>query len=285
MWAPRVDVDNEPPRNEFLANSPWPMSHRNPYNQASSPYAGPTGSEQAAPELLSGSPVPVTLAISASYSNGRRVLWGTTLKDVFKVDASADKLAYIDRIDRHQSRDEAISGAYSVLDCDGNYFVPRGFDIECYRDLNPHEFSSPIERSGCLTIPQEWQGPEDAIVGINLTFDGWIAFVTRRGVVGCISRDLQEARYLRLPASDPTTTEISNSIAVDETGGIFVVTNHAVHRVAWGSDANLTSSWSVPYQSSGERAHRPVGNGLGYDSHADGLWRSGPICRDRRRPA
>ncbi len=258
----RPAASTEPPQNRFLADSPWPMSHRNPYNQASSPYAGPTSVEDAAPELLPGEPVPVTLAISSAYSNGRSVLWGTTLKDVFKVDASSGRLAYIDRKERLQSRAEAISGAYSVLDRDGNYFVPKGFDIECYCDQVPGEFDSPIRMSGTFTIGSAWQGDQDAIVGISLTYDGWIAFVTRRGVVGCLSRDLQVAHYLRL-SNTHAATEISNSIAVDETGGIFVVTEDAVHRIQWNAQEGLVENWAVPYRSNGMQARGRLGSGSG----------------------
>ncbi len=258
----RPPASQEPPRNRFLADSPWPMSHRNPYNQASSPYAGPISAEEAAPELLAGEPVPVTLAISSAYPNGRRALWGTTLKDVFKVDASARHLAYIDRLERVQSRADAISGAYSILDRDGHYFVPRGFEIECYGDQHPGEFDSPITKAGNFTIPERWQGEQDAIVGISLTYDGWIAFVTRRGVVGCLSRDFQSSSFLRLPGTDDST-EISNSIAVDEKGGIFVVTDHEVHRIQWDADAGLVASWAVPYQSSGVQAPGRLGSGSG----------------------
>lgn len=31
-----------PPKNPFLADSPWPMSHQGPYAQGSSSYPGPT---------------------------------------------------------------------------------------------------------------------------------------------------------------------------------------------------------------------------------------------------
>ncbi len=33
---------DEPPVNPFVVDSPWPMSHANPYCQASSLYPGPT---------------------------------------------------------------------------------------------------------------------------------------------------------------------------------------------------------------------------------------------------
>ena len=253
----------EPPRNVYLADSPWPMSHRNPYNQASSPYAGPIQSSQAEPEMLPGEPVPITLALSSAYPDGRRAIWATTLRDVFKVDASAGKLEYIDRMERNQSLSEAISGAYSVLDLDGNYFVPKGFAIECYRDSVRGELSSPITKSGNFTIPAQWQGEKDAIVGINLTYDGWLAFVTRRGVVGCLSRDLKQAKYVRLPGSDEEPVEISNSIAVDESGGIFVTTDHSVYRVQWNVDSGLHIAWSVPYQTSGVRVPGRLGKGSG----------------------
>ena len=79
-------AENEPPTNPFLARSHWPMCHRNTYNQASSPYPGPTGPSNAQPNFVKGHPVPVTLAISSPYPNGERVVWGVTKRNIFKLD-------------------------------------------------------------------------------------------------------------------------------------------------------------------------------------------------------
>ena len=66
LSAQAATADNfEPPINTYLADSPWPMSHRNPYNQASSPLAGPQAEDPIAHELVLTLPTAITL----NYSN------------------------------------------------------------------------------------------------------------------------------------------------------------------------------------------------------------------------
>jgi len=255
----RSRYQNEPPVNPFLADSPWPMSHRNPYNQASSPHPGPTTNTEAYPQFLSGEAVPITLAFSNPYADGRRVMWGNTLQHVFKV--GGEDLKYRAKMPRRQKRDDAISGAYAILDKDGRYFVPRGVHIEAYVDAIPHQADSPIRQALVFELPESLQvDHDDMIVGINMTYDGRIVFVTRRGLIGSLSRDLDDFTYLRIGDS---STEISNSIAVDETGGIFVVTSEDMNRVQWQSESRqrLSLEWSTPYL--GDRTRRPGRLGVG----------------------
>jgi hypothetical protein len=239
------------------------MSHRNPYNQASSSYAGPTRTKDAEPEYLPGEPVPITLAVSGPYPDGRRAIWGTTMKDVFKIDAHGARMKYAARFPRLQSKEDAISGAYSLVDKDGVCFVPRGPCIESFRDAIPGELDSPITKARDFTIPENLgKSTDDSIVGINLTYDGRIIFLTRRGLVGSLSRQLDDFAWLQV--GEPQE-EVSNSIAVDETGGIFVVTDRSVKRVQWDAaeGQRLCLSWSVPYRTNGQRENGRLGTGSG----------------------
>ena len=187
--SPRGCASDEPPVNPYLANSPWPMSHRNPYNQASSPIAGPTQAEDAALDFLPGEPIAITLAVSGAYPDGRRAIWGTTMQHVFKIDAGGDRMRYAARFPRSQSKQDAISGAYSLVDKDGVYYVPRGPKIESFRDANPGDLDSAIVRGRTFTLPEELrQQANELIVGISMTYDGRIVFLTQRGLVGTLSR-------------------------------------------------------------------------------------------------
>ncbi|MEM7315527.1 MAG: hypothetical protein AAF497_20490, partial [Planctomycetota bacterium] len=253
---------NEPPRNPYLADSPWPMSHRGPFNQASSPFAGPTEATQAAPEFLEGDPVPITLAISGKYADGRQAIWSATTKSIFKVDASNKSLHYAAKIPRKQTRENAISGAYSVIDRDGVYYVPRGTQIEAFCDEVKGVLNSGIKQCRTFRIPAEQlSGEDDMILGINMTFDGRLAFVTRRGLVGVVTRDFSEYQHVKLDEAD---VEVSNSIAIDDDNGIYVVTNHATHRVQWNAQSKkLKSLWAVPYQTITKKLPGRLGVGSG----------------------
>jgi hypothetical protein len=253
------------PRNEFLANSPWPMSHRHPFNQGSSPFKGPTTASDALPDTISGSPVPITLAISDAYPDGRRAIWGTTMKYIFKLDANQERMEYFAKFAREQTKEDAISGAYSVLDRDGFYFVPRGSMIESFRDAVPGDPASHITKTHEFTLAGDISLDDEMIVGINLTFDGRIVFVTNKGLLGSLSRELDDFESLRLTNADESEVEVSNSLAVDDEGRIIVVTSQFVTSVLWNPTATnrLATEWKVAYSSDDIQMNGRLGSGSG----------------------
>src|SRR3989338_4929012 len=103
----------EPPLNPYLADSPWPMLHRNPYQQASSPHPGPESTESCDLSFLKAEPVSIGLLYSGIYSSGGRVLWGNTLRKVYKIDPNGKTWDVIDTFKRKQSIARALSGAYT----------------------------------------------------------------------------------------------------------------------------------------------------------------------------
>ena len=76
---------DEPPRNPFLADSPWPITHGNSYAQASSPFPGPKENSAIVKDFKQGTPGTVTMVISGIYPSGNRVIWFGNNTDVTKV--------------------------------------------------------------------------------------------------------------------------------------------------------------------------------------------------------
>ena len=77
-YVDQIDDGNEPPTSPYLAESPWPMTHRNPYCQASSPYPGPEEGNLCV-NYLGGTSAPITLAMSGLYPDGSTVVWGYSI--------------------------------------------------------------------------------------------------------------------------------------------------------------------------------------------------------------
>ncbi len=81
-----------------------------------------------------------------------------------------------------------------------------------------------------------------------MTYDGMIAFVTNQGLVGVISRSFDDVYYLALEDGE----EVSNSVACDEEGGIYVVTSEKMYRVQWtGTELTIDESkggWAAEYE-------------------------------------
>ncbi len=258
---------NEPPPNPFAADSPWPMTHRNPYCQASSPLPGPTDlSSIDAPDFINSSAGLITVAFSGPYPGGARVIWGSTVLHVFKASPCPGG-AYYDRIFKDHfdllHPDKAISGAYTLVDVDGTFFVPSLNRIYAYRDRVPGDPVSGVAPREFFEIPQEWlQGEEDIIVGLTLTYDGMLALATKWGTVGVVSRSFDRAHYLWLGKE-----EISNSVAADEDGGIYVVTAKKMYRVQW-TGTELTTDpakggWSAGYETGDDVSELRLGAGSG----------------------
>jgi hypothetical protein len=265
-----ADDGNEPPANPYLADSPWSMTHRNPYCQASSPYPGPDKGISGKDYII-GTPGCITMPISGKYPDGSRVVWGNNLTNVFKLSTKNKKLAEIDEIKKESSGsgdaglvEKGISGAYTLVDKDGVFFVPDMTRIFAYSDSVTGDPGSKIMIRGVYSIPAEYlHDGTDKIVGLVMTYDGMLVFATNTGLIGVLSRSFDRAYYLYLGENN----ELSNSIACDEQGGIYVVTSKKMYRVQW-TGIELTTDetrggWTADYETGSDQSGIRLGKGSG----------------------
>lgn len=238
-----------PPVNPFLADSPWPMSHRHPYSQASSALAGPQQKQNFRVEHLALAPGIVTLAMDKKNVRGEAVIWASSLRGIHKLLWDGQELQTIDSMSLISiSKAGALTGAYTLVDHQGHFFVPKGRSIYAFASADPEDAKSKIQLLAQLDLEVSKNlAADDAIVGLNLTYDGYLAFVSMHGVVGVVSRDFTQLHLINLPKDE----RISNSIAIDEDGGIYVVTSKLMRRVQW-TRASLSideadGAWSAPY--------------------------------------
>ncbi|MCL1125960.1 hypothetical protein [Shewanella surugensis] len=255
-WSSQAD--NEPPVNAYLADSPWPMSHRNPYNQASSPLRGVEPNDMTRITWKAAWPS-ITLAYSpASDDASDNVVWGSTFKSIYQMDLSSRWMNKLDSKPLEQP-ENGISGAYTLVDVEGKFFSPRGLTLSRFSRAEG-ENTSTIVTEDSFVIPDEYVTTDDEhIVGINMTYDGHIAMATSAGLLVVVDRDFSFHTAL----STGVEQSVSNSIAVDEEGGIYVLTNKQIHRVQWDG-THLERLWSTDYES-GPEAPLPgrLGTGSG----------------------
>jgi hypothetical protein len=90
----------------------------------------------------------------------------------------------------------------------------------------------------------------DGIVSALPDWQGRIWFATRSGVVGTIKRRSGAVRTRRLRGEG-----ISNSFAVGEGGGVFIVSDQALYRFGAGRRGRPRVSWRLRYPDSGK--HKP----------------------------
>ena len=274
---------NEPPCNPALAQSPWAAAHRGSYAQASSPLPGPRPGQEVDVQSIRlaphGTGVPIVHEFSEPYADGRRVVWGSVIstpenEGVFKVDERTGEV--IDFYQEPTGRpSSSSSGAYSVLDRAGRLIVAHRQSLDVYADQVPGNRTSPIEKVRSLELTGVMCRGDDRIVGITMLYDGMVAFATELGVVGVVPRQPGRMRRANVrtisqngadcdnPAVERNDLEqISNSIAADENGGIYVVTSKAQYKYRWNG-RRLGRAGRATYEPGGVQGGARLGAGSG----------------------
>jgi len=246
------------PNNPYLANSPWPVSHANGYAQDSSPLPGISASRasNATEQLVLTAPVPINPVQSGQYPDGSRAVWYADQTGVGKIALANGVFSSVARIPTSAmgvSGNTVLSAAYNLVDSDNIFYVAYGASIIALRDATPNASSA---SASLIAVAGQFAAPlpsDDTIAGLNMTYDGFLAYTSARGVIGVVSRSFAHgatvaAQHVTLPNA-PT---VRNSIAVDELGGIYVVTNTTMNRVTWdGSRLSRNAAdgaWSSTYE-------------------------------------
>jgi hypothetical protein len=287
LGAARSDCDSavavdraEPACNPHLADSPWAGNHRNSYAQASSPFPGPTGpAERVNVDHDGFASAPIVLSFSPEYPDGGRVIWASTVgltNEILKIDPDTvtviDK--YIPQVEEGAGPGtNSVSGAYNLVDADNRLHVGQATALEVYGDAVLGRRDSTIALLHRFDLPSEALCGDDQLVGITMTYDGHIAFATENGVIGVVPRQPERmtTEHLRTfsingencaggPEGEVET--VSNSIAADERGGLYVVTSHAMYRIDWKGN-RLSRTWRSGYAGAGGSGGGRLGAGSG----------------------
>ena len=226
---------------------------------------------------------------SSPYPDGRRVIWSNGLDRIVKVDfetfeilatywvegarrwTEAEANASIAGFDESNeglfaiwqafqdaSKLRDISSVYTVLGADNTYYIAdKGGTITAYADADPADPASLIVEKASLRLPKSVTG---LTVGMNMTFDGWLIVPTEHGYIVAISRDLKESHVVRIRhsegAEDKSTRPtgygwVRNGVAIDEDGGIYVVSQEHMHKLTWTGERLSTDpadgAWTARY--------------------------------------
>jgi len=263
-------VENEPLCSAAVSDSGWSISHRGPYAQGSAAQPGPVAGQTVTAEHIDLTGTPITLAVGPEYVDGERAVWGALLGlngGIIKIDAEDFSL-----VDTYVPADEeampptiplGVSGAYSVADPSFNFVLGRADFVEIYGDSIAGDRSSEIALIKRVFLPAGFFcRSTDLLVGGVMLPDGNLAIVTEQAAVGVIPSDevgMDVANLVSLPSEngadcadllidDEDLENVSNSIAADEHGGIYVVTDAAMIKYQWDGAA-LTKVWRTDYLS------------------------------------
>lgn len=87
------------------------------------------------------------------------------------------------------------------------------------------------------------------IVSILPDWNGLLWFVTQEGVVGILNEGAPPKTFslTHMDGSVTVSEGIHNSFAVDETGGVYIVSDYAIYRFDADADGNPTVTWREEY--------------------------------------
>lgn len=238
-------IDHPPiPQNPWLAANGASSMHNDAYSSDAYAVSGPLGHR---PRVTSATYGVRECATMAFDSRGRIVglcggLEGFTLMVIDPV-----TLRPVDEL-RISTRD-LTTGANPLSDiCGGTYFFLDDQDRAVATTTDRGLAEVAVGADGTLThlrtidlgdvVPED-----DCLVATMPDWDGRVWWVTQDGRVGTVDRATGDVAVRSLPAGEG----IFNSISGDETGGIYVVTTHALYRLDADAGGAPQVTWREPY--------------------------------------
>lgn len=232
------------PAHPFLARNGANTMHNDPWATDAYTWAGPVGLEPEVDTAWFGIEECATLTFD---SKDRLVALCGDLKgpSLHVIDPETmRKLASKDLPDRGDSDkppwQDLCGGAYMYLD-QADRAVLATTDRRIMAVTTADGEGNPE-----LSVDETWdltpQVPEgDCLIALMPDWDGRIWWVTQGGLVGTLVPGTGEAQVIDLDEV------IANSFAVDETGGVYVVTDTAFYRLVAGGGNMPTIDWRSEY--------------------------------------
>ncbi len=246
------------PCNPFLASTAQAATHGNSYRQSTYLAATDPDGRLRAEHLELDGAVPIWAHVGAPYADGTTPLWLNVAGTEQVVKLDADTLEVLAETPPRVPR-QGMGVAYYELNRDNQVIRLHGSVVEAWGDVDPGDPHSGIARLAAFPVPPAYLCQDEDLVGLAHTYDGGIVVGTSLGNLLVLPADPQDwdagplARGSvngdRCAAPDDTGLELmSNTIAVDETGGIYVVSDRAQYRFdVTGSVVEQT--WRVGYES------------------------------------
>ncbi len=176
------------------------------------------------------------------------------------------------------------SGNYVICDRD-NYAYTNAQTVICrYKLKNPSDPAEGIVLDSQLDMAPYFNNPQK-LVGMVMTYDGYLVVVAGNGIA-VVDREMKTQPVVKFV---PEGQDISNSVAVDEHNGIYVVSGSTteggkglMQKLIWKngriSDDEADGAWKVEYDGGPTAPAIKMGNGayaiLQYMEDGDLLFNS-----------
>jgi hypothetical protein len=244
-----VDGGPPPPRNPFMAPNPRNNIHDDPYMTDTYRQGGPLGDGPEVSTLFSRECGSVTFdsagrIVTICVGLDRPVL---ALLDPHTLTTLAAMPMPLRNVTPGSNPLTDFSGGgYFYLDQHDRAVVPTNdHHVLVVSIVDGPQFSVARDYDLSAKIPTG-----EGIVSVLPDWRGRLWFVTRGGLVGTIDPGDGTVRTMRLSGEG-----ISNSFSVDDTGGVFIVSDKALYRFDANSNGGPSVSWRIVYPNSG--VHKP----------------------------
>ena len=242
-----LDRAGEAPPNPHAAGTVWGQFHRNGYAQAATTQRGPEPGDDFELQYLrvpGRGGTPTQMHVSEAYPDGSRTAWSTTLTHIVKARVKGETFELADAYEITERALDWNIHWNMQLGRGNKAYVPAPKDRAILRlgEANPADPMSPIVLEDRFVLPGEIRG---AATVINLTYDGWLVFVTDEAWIGAVRTDFSAYRAFDLGGA---TNDLSthNSFPVDEQGNVYIVSFFAMTKVRWTGDG-FELVWRTPY--------------------------------------
>jgi hypothetical protein len=239
----------EPPRHPFMAPNGRSNIHNDAYMTDTYRIAGPLGDGAETSSLFARECASVTFD-----SQGRIVTICVGLDR--PVLALLDPQTLATQAAMPLPIRNPLSGSNPFTDFSGGgYFYLDNQDRAVLPTNDRHLLEVAVTSGPSFTVTRDYDlsgvvAADDGIVSVLPDWSGRFWFVSRDGIVGTVERASGAIRTLRLPGEG-----ISNSFAVDETGGVYIVSDRALYRFDADPTGAPQLSWREVYPNSG--IHKP----------------------------
>jgi len=132
--------------------------------------------------------------------------------------------------------------------CGGTYFFLDADDVAYPTTGQKTVLKIQVQPDGSLIKQHEWSvaaeiPADDCLIATMPDWDGRIWFFTQQGYVGTLDRDTGAVKVARLPEGE----QVTNSVSTDETGGMYVVSTHALYRLDATAAGQPEITWREAY--------------------------------------
>lgn len=234
----------EPPVNSYLADSSWPLFHRNGYAQASGILRAPIGADvryQRLDNPKKGT-APWTVFLEP-YSDGSQAAISNTQKGVVKWLLSGNTFKQVSytalrrgRMDFDWNVAALNTGEVVVTSIKQNRFY-------FLKDQKPDCPTCELAVARYIDVPKS---VGELTIHFSISYDGHILVLMKGNKIAAISPDDGRVRAVHSLGAGDSAYSYHNAFANDETGRIFVSWQTGVSAIDWDGAAFRTA-WSAQY--------------------------------------